>query len=211
MKAKQPQLLLLVSFCAAATSGFQVGGPLIVSRGNINSPKPPTTQPKTCRRMSDGCVDDDNNVVVSRRSLLVNSLTFAGALANVDPHFSSSPANAMGLVHFPCPPGTLQNTYHMMRAGQSGLEAEGILSTNPLFLTNREDALTDLGTIQVEDACEMMLGRGINPSVVKYSLASKCIDSANIVATKMFVGRNRIIPEFTFMGELHCFFHHVDV
>lgn len=59
-------------------------------------------------------------------------------------------ANAMGLVQFPCPPGTLSNAYHLMRAGQSGLEAEGVLSTNPLFLTNREDKLTDLGTVQVE-------------------------------------------------------------
>ncbi|KAL7530975.1 hypothetical protein ACHAWF_003582 [Thalassiosira exigua] len=115
---------------------------------------------------------------------------------------SNSAANAMGLVQFPCPPGALTNTYHLMRAGESGLEAEGVLSTNSLFLTNREDALTDLGIAQVEEACDQMMSKGINPSVVKYSLAAKCIDAANIVATKMMVGRNRIVPEFTFMGEL---------
>lgn len=47
---------------------------------------------------------------------------------------NAGPANAMGLVQFPCPAGTLANTYHMMRAGESGLEAMDILSTNPLFL-----------------------------------------------------------------------------
>jgi hypothetical protein len=98
-------------------------------------------------------------------------------------------ANAMGLVQFPCPPGELSNTYHMMRAGESILEADGILSTNPLFLTNREDALSELGIVQVEEACRVMMSRGINPSVVKYSLASKCIETANIVATTLLVGR----------------------
>jgi broad specificity phosphatase PhoE len=98
-------------------------------------------------------------------------------------------ANAMGLVQFPCPPGELSNTYHLMRAGESILESDGILSTNPLFLTNREDSLSELGIVQVEEACRGMSSRGINPSVVKYSLASKCIESANIVATTLLVGR----------------------
>ena len=96
---------------------------------------------------------------------------------------------AMGLVQFPCPKGELANTYHIMRAGQSMMEAQDILCSNALFLTNHEDALSELGVMQVEQACEEMRLRGINPSVVKYSLASKCIDSANIVATTLLVGR----------------------
>mmetsp|Transcript_23051 Transcript_23051/g.46915 ORF Transcript_23051/g.46915 Transcript_23051/m.46915 type:complete len:567 (+) Transcript_23051:121-1821(+) len=110
-------------------------------------------------------------------------------------------ANAMGLVRFPCPPGTLMNTYHLIRAGESGYEANDVLITNPLFLTNREDALTDLGIIQVEEACNEMMSKGMNPSVVKYSLAAKCIDTVNIMATNMMIGRNRIVPEFTFMDQ----------
>ena len=43
-------------------------------------------------------------------------------------------SNAMGLVTFPCFEGSLMNKYHVMRAGQSLLEEENILSTNPLFL-----------------------------------------------------------------------------
>lgn len=138
---------------------------------------------------------------VSRRSLFhtagmsIAGTMSSGPLAALLRVFSSAGpntygvANAMGLVQFPCPPGELANTYHMMRAGESILEAEGIISTNPLFLTNREDALSELGIMQVEEACKEMSSRGINPSVVKYSLASKCIDSANIVATTLMVGR----------------------
>jgi hypothetical protein len=138
---------------------------------------------------------------VGRRSLFhtagmsIAGTVSSGPLAALLRVFSSADsntygvANAMGLVQFPCPPGELANTYHMMRAGESILEAEGILSTNPLFLTNREDALSELGIMQVEEACNEMLSRGINPSVVKYSLASKCIESANIVATTLMVGR----------------------
>lgn len=166
--------------------------------------------------------DDTNSLNdghdTSRRSLLHSvGLQFAGVvssgplgalLRSMDVDESGVPtksygyvnaANAMGLVHFPCKPGELFNTYHLMRAGESGLEAEGVLSTNPLFLTNREDALTDLGTAQVEEVCNDLMSKGINPSVVKYSLAAKCIDTANIVANTMMVGRNRLVPEFTFM------------
>lgn len=112
---------------------------------------------------------------------------------------ANSRAAAMGLVQFPCKPGTLMNNYHLMRAGQSGLEEQNILSTNPLFLTNTEDGLTSLGKMQVEDACRQMVASSINPSVIKYSLASKCIDTANTIANTLMVGRNRIVPEFTFM------------
>lgn len=105
---------------------------------------------------------------------------------------------APGLVQFPCN-HRLMNTYHFMRSGQSLLESEDFISTNPLLLTNREDALSPLGIHQVQDACKSMMALDINPSVVKYSLAAKSIDSANIVASEMKIGRNRIVPEYTFM------------
>lgn len=62
-----------------------------------------------------------------------------------------------------------------------------LVSDEYIFSTNRDDALTTKGVIQVEDACADMMLKDINPSVVKYSLASKCIDTANIVATRMMV------------------------
>lgn len=77
------------------------------------------------------------------------------------------------------------------------LEAEDIISTNPLFLTNREDALTPKGREQVRQACARM--KGSYPTVVKYSLAASCIDTADLVGAELKITRDRIIPEFTFL------------
>lgn len=68
----------------------------------------------------------------TRRSFIRSAtLSLAGVI-------SSGPllqgANAMGLVTFPCPEGSLINKYHLMRSGESLLDEDNILSTNPLFL-----------------------------------------------------------------------------
>jgi hypothetical protein len=79
----------------------------------------------------------------SRRSFMKSaSLSIAGAMSASPLAFrpkenfasSNNVANAMGLVTFPCPEGSLMNEYHIMRAGQSLLEEQGIISTNQLFL-----------------------------------------------------------------------------
>lgn len=95
-------------------------------------------------------------------------------------------ANARGLARFPCKEPLL-NTYHFMRSGSSLLEEENIWSTNPLFLTNREAALSELGESQVKNACELLLSEGSSPTVVRYSLAAACVDSANIVGQELKV------------------------
>lgn len=81
----------------------------------------------------------------SRRSFIKSaSLSFAGVVSagplatsltnNNFVSINGDKAQAMGLVTFPCPAGSLMNNYHIMRAGQSLLEEKNILSTNPLFL-----------------------------------------------------------------------------
>ena len=37
------------------------------------------------------------------------------------------------------------------------------------------------------------------PGVVKYSLAASCIDTANIIRDGLNLGRDRLVPEFTFL------------
>lgn len=66
--------------------------------------------------------------------------------------------------------------------------------------TNREDALSPLGIEQVQDACKEMMARDINPSVVKYSLAAKSMDSADIVATEMQVSIDMLVLIYS----IHC-------
>ena len=53
--------------------------------------------------------------------------------------------------------------------------------------TNREAALSELGEEQVLEACEFLKASGINPTVVRYSLAASSIDSANIVGEELSV------------------------
>lgn len=114
--------------------------------------------------------------------------------------FSQFPeeGQARGLVSFPCE-APLLNVYHLMRGGISLLEEQDILSTNPLFLTNREAALSDQGVEQVREACRILQAADINPSVIKYSLAASAVDSAMLIRDDLKVGQNRLIPEFTFM------------
>jgi hypothetical protein len=106
---------------------------------------------------------------------------------------------ARGLVRFPCV-DTLANSYHFLHAGTSLLQEEGIWSTNPLFLTNREDALSPDGQEQVQAACQVIIQDEASfPTIVKYSLAAACIDAADIVGRELEIGRDRLVPEFTFL------------
>jgi hypothetical protein len=112
---------------------------------------------------------------------------------------SPDTAHARGLVQFPCD-APLLNTYHMMRAGTTLLEEEDIYSTNPLFLTNHENSLSERGITEVtQGACQILQEAGINPSVIKYSLAASSMETARLVRDYLKVGQNRAVPEFTFM------------
>lgn len=120
--------------------------------------------------------------LLKRRLFLKRSLRTVPLLG-----LQSRPVNARGLVRFPCNEPLL-NTYHFMRAGTSLLEEENVWSTNPLFLTNREAALSDLGESQVRNACKFLASQDINP-IVRYSLAAASVDSANIVGDELKVLR----------------------
>lgn len=140
------------------------------------------------RSSGDGECCNDVHPSDRRKFLLSIPFTlFTGALS----------ADARGLVKFPCE--KLGNKYHLMRAGKSLLEEENIWSTNPLFLTNRDDALSLAGQEQVVSACKLMSSIENFPTVVKYSLAASCIDTSNIVGQELRLGRDRLIPEFTFL------------
>ena len=106
-------------------------------------------------------------------------------------------AQARGLVQFPC--AELGNTYHFIRAGESLMEEENVWSTNPLFLTNRDSALSEEGIRQVEATCEYLKEQDINPTIVMYSLAASSMDTANIIGRELRLGRDRLVPEFTYL------------
>jgi broad specificity phosphatase PhoE len=136
-----------------------------------------------------------------RRRRLV-ALPFLAAVAAACaslPFFSVVPsAGARGLVQFPLK-RPLLNTYHLLRAGSSLLEEQDVYSTNPLFLTNRDSALSPSGQKQVVGACGAMALSGRAPTVVRFSLAASCIDSADAVARELRLGRDRVVAEYTYL------------
>ena len=71
----------------------------------------------------------NSGMKLSRRSL-INAAINVGTVTMI--LTKTQPSNA-GLVQFPCT-YDLMNQYHIMRAGESQLESQDIISTNPLFL-----------------------------------------------------------------------------
>ena len=148
-----------------------------------------------CNNDGDGEKDafDGDFSRLERRSFIRNGIFTASSI------LMSRSAEARGLVKFPCKDYAFLNTYHFFRAGESLLEEEGIWSTNPLFLTNREAALSGKGIEQVCEMCKELRSDGLAPTVVRYSLAAAAIDSADIIGNELNIGRDRIVPEFNYM------------
>lgn len=159
----------------------------------------------------DQCVRNDRNHHPIDRSLCSNGndrrqfvttvgkVMFSGVSMSSILTSSSLSAKANGLLRFPCIE-PLKNIYHFMRAGTNLLEdVDDIWSTNPLFLTNREAALSVGGIQQTVQAAELLQRAGVQPSVVKHSLAACSMDAANIIRDELKIGQNRIVPEFFFM------------
>jgi len=141
---------------------------------------------------------------LNRREVFSNSAKalFAGLATPLllDP---TDPANAL-LMRFPVDaPNTqpLKNTYHFMRAGTSDLEAEGIYSTNPLFLTNRDNGISDQGYDSLKEAIAELKKTPCQPTVAYHSLAANGMDTGDLIARELKLGRDRLLPEFTYLDQ----------
>lgn len=110
-----------------------------------------------------------------------------------------SAAHAGGLLQFPIQPSVcpLKNKYHFMRAGPSELEMQGIYSTNPLFLTNRENAMHPSGEAIILQALEQI--RKEPPTIAYHSLAANGMDTGDLIARELNLGREKLLPEFTYL------------
>ncbi len=142
--------------------------------------------------------------VMNRRDVFSNSAKalFAGLATPflLDP---TDPANAL-LLRFPVDdPNTqpLKNRYHFLRAGTSELEMEGIYSTNPLFLTNRENALSDKGYEPLRAVVAALKKTANAPTVAYHSLAANGMDTGDYIARELKLGRDRLLPEFTYLDQ----------
>jgi len=86
-----------------------------------------------------------------------------------------------------------------MRAGTSLLTEEDIWSTNPMLLTNRDDALSLAGEEEVRKAADQLKEASVAPTLVMHSLAASSSDSAKILGQELRMGMSSIMPEYTFM------------
>jgi broad specificity phosphatase PhoE len=137
----------------------------------------------------------------NRRDLLQSILSSSSLLLTI---LSTRPSisQARGLIQFPITQEhPLLNQYHFLSCGISLLEEQDdIWSTNPLFLTNRESALSATGQAQVQAACRpLATSLKLLPTVVRYSLAASCCDAATIISRELRLGTDRVIPEYTFL------------
>ena len=137
----------------------------------------------------------------SRRNILTTSLLAATAMSS-GLTTKVNPAYGHGLVQFPCPNGTLKNSYHFMRAGESLLESENVWGTNPMFLTNRvENQLSPKGHQQVTAACDKMRPHNLAISQVKFPLAANAMDTAQHVKQQLLIPGNVVVPEYTYLDQ----------
>jgi len=121
---------------------------------------------------------------------------FGGAIVG----FTFSKPAFASLFPLPLPDSyNLTNSYHFMATGETMLSSADVLETNPLFLTNAESGLTEFGREQVLNAAETLRNEAFSPTIIKYPTAYSCQEAASIVSEALFIGRDRVVPEFTFM------------
>jgi hypothetical protein len=159
-------------------------------------------------RQDDNDDSEDTTTTLStqrRRLFQHTAASFVAALATLSVAAPSLPAHAGGLLQFPIGASTqpLKNKYHFMRAGPSELERNGIYSTNPLFLTNRENAMHEDGEEVILETLETLrkgtLTSDLFPTIAYHSLAANGMDTADLVARQLQLGREKLLPEFTYL------------
>jgi len=89
-----------------------------------------------------------------------------------------------------------------MLATGSTISSSERLETNPLFLTNVENKLSEFGREQIVNATTLLESyeEGVlSPTIVKFPTARATEEAADIVANLANIGRDRVVPEFTFL------------
>jgi hypothetical protein len=143
-----------------------------------------------------------NNAIWDRRQWIRSTTAAVASSLLCQSPLLSLPALAGGLLQFPVTKAVpLKNKYHLMRAGTSELEYQGIYSTNPLFLTNRENQMHVKGQQQVKRALQDKLPSTQLPTVVYHSLAANGMDTGDLLARELNLGRDRLLPEFTYLDQ----------
>lgn len=149
-------------------------------------------------------IGNDGVKLPDRRHWLHHQLSIATAGLLSAGIGQTPPAFSAGLIQFPIGPDTqpLKNRYHFMRAGPSELEFDGIYSTNALFLTNRENGMHPSGEkLVIEALKKLKTETDAFPTIVFHSLAANGMDTGDLIARKLNLGREKCLPEFTYLDQ----------
>ncbi|KAI8473170.1 MAG: hypothetical protein J3K34DRAFT_411825 [Monoraphidium minutum] len=136
-------------------------------------------------------------VSLNRRALLFS----AGAAWGVLPPALAPGGARAALVQFPA--DSFHNRYILVRAGESNAEDQDKTFTNPVWKTSMMAGLSERGKAQVV--------RGVVPALralnvcddsscwIWPSITQNAYQTAEVVAALTGVGRNRVIPEYSFL------------
>ena len=149
---------------------------------------------------------EEEGNIISRRNIFVNTAkslvaSFTIPALTTMTVLKPNPVNAL-LLQFPIDnikTQPLKNKYHFIRAGTSELELNNILSTNPLFLTNRDNALSSNGYNELTKSLDILKDEPLQPTVCFHSLAANGMDTGDYIARELKLGRDRLLPEFTYL------------
>jgi hypothetical protein len=135
-----------------------------------------------------------SNRVSNRRTFLVtSSLPLIAITARPEVAKAS-------LFPFPVPDNYIwSNKYTIIRAGTTEKEESNVLESNPLFLTNRVEGniMSKAGVAEIESSISLL--RLNPPTIIKHPLSAAAIDTSNQISQSLHLGRDRVVPEFTFM------------
>ena len=120
------------------------------------------------------------------------------ALSSAVSSMAPTSAAARGLVQLPLV-APLSNTYVLLRAGESLFEEKDEVRTNPVNKLSVDDGLTTRGKTQAEEAAATLTEMGIEDPIIWYSTWAKASQTAEIVADRLIVGRDRRQPEYNFL------------
>lgn len=99
------------------------------------------------------------------------------------------------------PPEKLNNSYYLVRSGESEFESIGVINTNPVMKTNIDSGLSENGKKQAVKAALQLLEIGAcNGSCwIWPSITQRAYQAAEIIADINDVNRSRIVPEYSFL------------
>lgn len=148
----------------------------------------PAKQPIVCRACGQPA---------SRRRQLLGAAVLSAAVIS----WSQPPPATASLVQFPC--DALNNKYVLVRAGESYSEADNVVLTNPAWKTSMAAGLSERGKAQViRQTIPSMETLGICGEAGCWlwpSVTQNSYQTAEILAGVLGVGRNRIVPEYSFL------------